>query len=228
MKGQFIPVSQTIANRISDMIFLDKKYMPGSKLPNEYDLSAELGVSRASLREAIKILAAKGILVIKRGSGTFVSNSTAESDDIYGMKYLEDKKKLVKHWFEFRLILEPKSARLAAENADETQIEKICAVSEKITQLIKSGEPFTKEDQQFHALIAEATKNDVIKLTMPSIESAVSDAIQTSTKAGHTEKSNENALLYHPSIARFIKYRDGDGAEMAMRFHILRGLKDLE
>ncbi len=228
MKGQFIPVSQTIANRISDMIFLDKKYIPGSKLPNEYDLSAELGVSRASLREAIKILAAKGILVIKRGSGTFVSDSMGENDDIYGMKYLEDKKKLVKHWFEFRLILEPKSARLAAENADEKQIENISAFSEKITQLIKSGKPFTKEDQQFHALIAEATKNDVIKLTMPSIESAVSDAIQTSSKVGHTEKSNENALLYHPAIARFIKYRDGDGAEMAMRFHILRGLKDLE
>lgn len=125
MKGEFIPVSQTIANRISDMIFLDKKYIPGSKLPNEYDLSAELGVSRASLREAIKILAAKGILIIKRGSGTFVSDSTGENDDIYGIKYLEDKKKLVKHWFEFRLILEPKSARLAAENADGKQVENL-------------------------------------------------------------------------------------------------------
>lgn len=228
MKGEFIPVSQTIANRISDMIFLDKKYMPGSKLPNEYDLSAELGVSRASLREAIKILAAKDILIIKRGSGTFVSDSLGENDDIYGMKYLEDKKKLVKHWFEFRLILEPKSARLAAENADDTQIDEICAMSQKIAEMIKAGKPFTKEDQQFHALIAKATKNDVIKLTMPSIESAVSDAIQTSSKVGHTEKSTENALLYHPSIAKFIKYRDGDGAEMAMRFHILRGLKDLE
>ena len=228
MNGEFIPVSQTIANRISDMIFLDKKYMPGSKLPNEYDLSSELGVSRASLREAIKILAAKGVLVIKRGSGTFVCESLDENDDIYGMKYLEDKKKLVKHWFEFRLILEPKSARLAAENADEKQIEEICFMSERIIELIKNGKPFTKEDQQFHALIAKATKNDVIKLTMPSIESAVSDAIQTSSKTGHSEKSNENALLYHPSIARFIKYRDGDGAEMAMRFHILRGLKDLE
>ncbi len=40
--------------------------------------------------------------------------------------------------------------------------------------------------------------------------------------------STENVEIYHPHIAKFIEYRDGDGAEMAMRLHILRGLKDLE
>ncbi|MCJ7856981.1 FadR family transcriptional regulator [Lachnospiraceae bacterium NSJ-143] len=228
MKNEFIPVSRTIANRISDMIFLEKKYMPGDKLPNEYELSSQLGVSRTSLREAIKILAAGGILTIKRGSGTFVSDSPEVSGDPFGMKYLEDKKKLVKHWFEFRLILEPHNARLAAINATEREVSEICAASNHIIQLVKTNKPFIKEDQHFHSLIAIATRNDVIKLTLPSLENAVSDAIQTSTKIGRTRKSMENVELYHPPIARFIEYHDGDGAEMAMRFHILRGLKDLE
>lgn len=71
MKNEFIPVSNMIADRIRDMIFLEKKYASGDKLPNEYELSSMLGVSRTSLREAIKILAANGTLTIKRGSGTF-------------------------------------------------------------------------------------------------------------------------------------------------------------
>lgn len=228
MKNEFIPVSQTIANRISDMIFLEKKYPPNAKLPNEYELSAQLGVSRTSLREAIKILAANGILTIKRGSGTFVSAVPDSQGDPFGMKYLEDKKKLVKHWFEFRLILEPPNARLAAMYATPSEIDNICAASNHIIELIKEGRPFIKEDQHLHSLIAIATRNDVIKLTLPSLESAVSDAIETSTKVGRSKRSMENALLYHPPIARFIEFRDGDGAEMAMRFHILRGLKDLE
>ena len=60
MNEPFIPVSQSIANQIRNMIFLEKKYQPGDKLPNEYELAALLGVSRASLREAIKILAGQG------------------------------------------------------------------------------------------------------------------------------------------------------------------------
>ncbi|MCQ4726655.1 FadR family transcriptional regulator [Anaerotignum faecicola] len=228
MPNEFIPVSQSIANRISDMIFLEKKYMPGDRLPNEYDLSSKLGVSRTSLREAIKILAAKGVLVIKRGSGTFVSCAPETSGDPFGMKYLEDKKKLVKNWFEFRLILEPPNAKLAAVNASPFEISQITAASNHILELIKSGRPFISEDQHFHALIATATKNDVIKLTLPSLEAAVSDAINTSSKIGRAPMSTENVEIYHPHIAKFIEYRDGDGAEMAMRLHILRGLKDLE
>lgn len=96
MRNEFIPVSQVIAGRIKDMIFLEKKYMPNDRLPNEYDLSAQLGVSRTSLREAIKILAANGILTIKRGSGTFVTATTDNSNDPFGIAYLEDKKSLLK------------------------------------------------------------------------------------------------------------------------------------
>ena len=227
MKNEFIPVSNMIADRIRDMIFLEKKYASGDKLPNEYELSSMLGVSRTSLREAIKILAANGTLIIKRGSGTFVSENSSTSADIFSMKYLEDKKKLVKHWFEFRLILEPQNSRLAALNATDKEIEEICAAAEHTTELIKNNQPILKEDQHFHALIAIATKNDVIKLTLPSLENAVSDAIQTSTQIGTSKKGLENVELYHPSIAKFIQLRDPDGAEMAMRFHILRGLKDL-
>ena len=227
MINEFIPISQTIANRISDMIFLEKKYEPNDKLPNEYELSKYLGISRTTLREAIKILAANGILTIKRGSGTFVSTTPENQNDPFGMKYLEDKKKLVKNWFEFRLILEPPNARLAVSNGTASELHKIIASAQRLISLAENNKPFIEEDQIFHAAIATATHNDIIKLTMPMLEEAVRDAIMTSTKVGTSKISLDNALTYHKSIADFIAIGDGDGAEIAMRYHILRGLKDL-
>jgi Transcriptional regulators len=228
MCNEFIPISQVVAGRIKDMIFLEKKYLPNDRLPNEYDLSAQLGVSRTSLREAIKILAANGILTIKRGSGTFVSSTPDNPNDPFGMAYLDDKKKLVKHWFEFRLILEPPNARLAANNGTDEEIKAISDSAIRIVELIKCGKSIVDEDQLFHASIATATHNDIIKLTMPSLVTAVKDAIITSTKIGTSQQSMENVLTYHTAIADFIAMRDDYGAEIAMRYHILRGLKDLE
>jgi len=227
MINEFIPISQTIANRISDMIFLEKKYEPNDKLPNEYELSKHLGISRATLREAIKILAANGVLTIKRGSGTFVSATPENQSDPFGMKYLEDKKKLVKNWFEFRLILEPPNARLAANNGSDKELKAITDSAQRLIILAENNKSIIEEDQIFHAAIATATHNDIIKLTMPMLEEAVRDAIITSTKIGTSNISLNNALTYHKAIADFIATRDGDGAEIAMRYHILRGLKDL-
>ena len=66
-------LSQRIAETLKKMIVEEHKYNYGEKLPNENELSQELGVSRATLREAIKTLISNGVLVVKRGKGTYVS-----------------------------------------------------------------------------------------------------------------------------------------------------------
>ena len=65
-------LSDDIAEMLLSMIVVEKKYLPGDKLPNEIELSKELGVSRITLREAIRILVTRHVLEIKRGKGTFV------------------------------------------------------------------------------------------------------------------------------------------------------------
>lgn len=65
-------LSDDIADVILSMITVEKKYNPGDKLPNEMELSEQLGVSRITLREAIRILVTANVLEIKRGKGTFV------------------------------------------------------------------------------------------------------------------------------------------------------------
>ena len=74
-------LSQQTAQRLYARIVAEKRLRPGDKLPNEVELSAQLGVSRATLREAVRTLAARGVLEVRRGRGTFVSARVEEIED---------------------------------------------------------------------------------------------------------------------------------------------------
>jgi DNA-binding FadR family transcriptional regulator len=172
MANEFIPISNSIANQISDMIFLQKKYKPKDKLPNEHQLAEELGVSRTTIREAVKILVANGVLAIERGRGTFVTDRPDSQNDPLGISYIEDKMKLIRNWFELRLILEPANVRLVVERASDEEIKEIVAWERRDAELMKTGDPYeyAEADQRFHAAIAKATHNNVIELMLPSIK----------------------------------------------------------
>lgn len=227
MLNEFVPASRIIANRISDMIFIEKKYMPGDKLPSEKKLSDELGVSRTTLREAIKMLVANEVLTIERGRGTFVTTNPNSQSDPFGISYLEDKKKLVLNWFEMRLMFEPSVVRLAVERATESDIEEILKCEQEALADAANNRPFQISDQKFHAAIAKATHNNVIESMLPTLGAAIKDAIDTAYYTGSSKLSAENVITYHHMIADFIKNRDADGAALAMYYHIKRGMSDL-
>ena len=227
MGNGFIPISQNIAAQISDMIFLQKRYQPNEKLPNENQLAVELGVSRTTIREAVKTLVANGILTIERGRGTFVTAQPGAQNDPFGISYLEDKKHLVHNWFEMRLILEPANVRMVVERASDEEIQEIIALEQEAAELIVAGKPYALADQRFHAAIAKATHNSVIELMLPAIEIAISDAINTAVYAGTEKRAADNALTNHRLISNFIEQRDADGAALAMYYHIQRGITDM-
>lgn len=227
MSDSFIPISQNIANQISDMISLEKKYLPNDKLPNEHELAEELGVSRTTIREAVKTLVANGVLTIVRGRGTFVTAQPGAQNDPFGISYLEDKKKLVHNWFEMRLVLEPANVRMVVERASDDEIKEILQFEKEAAELILSGKSYAEADQKFHAAIAKATHNSVIELMLPAIEASISDAINTAVYTGTHDRSSENALTNHHLIAHFIEQRDADGAALAMYYHIKRGITDM-
>ena len=226
--SDFIPVSTSVANRISDQILLEKRYAANDKLPNEHELALELGVSRTSIREAVKALVAKGLLRIERGRGTFVSALPHPVDDPFGVSYLEDKRKLAVHWFEMRLIMEPGIVRLACERGSDAEVREILECEQEAAGVIAQGRDFSYADQKFHAAIAKAAHNDVLERMLPAMQGAIEDILRTSLYSGRQERSRENALNNHRMIARFIEQRDGEGGAMAMYYHIKKGLLDLQ
>lgn len=110
MKNKML--SESIADTLLSMITIEKRFSAGDKLPNENELSAELNVSRTTLREAIRILVAYDVLEIQRGRGTFVTQAAFGQKPPLGQ--LSGIKVNAKDLYEMRLIFEPEAAYLAA------------------------------------------------------------------------------------------------------------------
>ncbi|MBS7527753.1 GntR family transcriptional regulator [Fusibacter paucivorans] len=86
---QKLLLSEKIVENITDLI-VKGYYKPGDKLPNELDMSSELGISRASLREAFKILESRNIIEVRRGIGTFIASMPGLSDDPLGSRFINE------------------------------------------------------------------------------------------------------------------------------------------
>ncbi len=85
-----VPIKQLIASEIEDAI-LTKKYLPGAKLPSENELCAQFNVSRTSVREALQVLSAHGLITVEKGKGIFVNRITSESVINPFEKYLKQR-----------------------------------------------------------------------------------------------------------------------------------------
>jgi len=122
-------LSDDVADSILSMITIEKRFKAGDKLPNENDLSEELGVSRTTLREAIRILAAGNIVGIKRGKGTFVKENFEEST-LDGLSALASVKMDAGDLYEMRLIFEPEAAYYATLRATESELQRIISIGQ--------------------------------------------------------------------------------------------------
>lgn len=212
-------LADSTAQQIIKMIEEENRFSVGDKLPNENDLAGELGVSRSTLREAVKILTTNGILEIKRGKGTFVTSNT-----IINSGNLNDIASGLDDLFEMRLMFEPDCAYLAAERATDEEIETICYYGEEIEKKILSGEDRTFEEQKFHESIANATHNAFVKQFMPIIFNAIKKGVVVMTK---DQDVSEDNLKDDRLIMEFLKKRNPEGARTAMRLHIIHAMERL-
>ena len=131
-------LSENVADEILSMINVEKRFLPGSRLPNETDFSTELNVSRTTFREAVRMLVDRGVLVIKRGNGTFVSDDYDFNDD-FGIGKCAKKGIAERDLNEIRLFIEPEAAYLAAIRATESEIKRMCTFCENLDNIIKNG-----------------------------------------------------------------------------------------
>ena len=220
MKSKML--SQSVADTILSMITIEKKYTAGDKLPNELELSEELNVSRTTLREAIKILAAYEVLEIQRGKGTFVTNKAFQHTD--GLEQLSAIKVNAKDLYEMRLIFEPEAAYFAAIRGTDAELRRIIDYGKRIEGEIQSGKDRTDNEHSFHKAIAQATHNDFMNKLMPILYQAISKGVVLS---GQSEKAIIDTINDHRMIMEFLEQRNAEGARNAMKIHIIHAMKEL-
>jgi DNA-binding FadR family transcriptional regulator len=207
-------LTEQVAQKISGMI-ADHHLQIGNKLPNEFKLAEFLNVGRGTVREAIKLLVSRNVLVIQRGKGTFVTNNPGVVNDPLGFEYIQNKFKLALDLLEIRLIVEPELASMAATRGSEDDFAEISQLCDRVQSLIQNSLPYEKEDMALHTRIARSTQNHVAPHLIPIICQSIGVIIElTHYSRGH------GAIEEHPKIVSAIINRRPDDARQCMWNHL--------
>lgn len=222
----FRPVSDnlSIRERIVEQIetaIVNGEIKPGDRLPTERELAETFGASRTAVREALRSLAALGVLKIQHGRGIFVAEDGENilADRVF-TPYMSKPENL-KGLIELRKVLESEIARWAAERGTPEQKNKIVEVVQWIKDHNPNGEiePEDAEqaDEAFHMAVHEASGNPVVgRLThnlLDLLHESRADSLRISGRAW-------KSILDHEHIAEAVLRGDGDGAAEAMRNHL--------
>ena len=187
----------------------------GTKLPNEYELAEQYGVGRSTIREAVKSLVSKGILEVRRGAGTYITNKVFLESDPLGLARFQDKYQLAMELFDVRILLEPEIAEMACENATEEEKQELKELCDEVERLYLNGKNHIQKDMEFHTCIAKCSKNRVIEVLIPVIHTAVT----TFANLTH-RKLMQETIETHRQIAEAILRGDSIGAKCAMIMHL--------
>lgn len=199
----------------------------GSTLPGDAELMDRFKVSRTVLREAMKTLAAKGLIVSRTRIGTKVTER--ESWNLFDADILNwhfdcgiDETFLI-HISEIRLAFEPFAAGLAAERATAKDIAHLDRLAADMGDSNHSAESFALADLKFHLAVAEASRNPFMRSVGNLIEAALVGVFKLNSPATDKQKIRET-LHSHQAIVDCIRRRDARGAGRAMEAVIMIGL----
>ena len=134
------------------------------------------------------------------------------------------KHRILKDFYDMRLIFEPEAAALAALRGTEAEIRRILEIGEHIEQEILSNRDRTDDEHAFHRAIAQATHNEFMNKLMPVLYQAISKGVVLSER---NEQVKNHTMEDHRMIMEFLEQRNPEGARNAMKIHILHAIKEL-
>ncbi|MBB4153362.1 DNA-binding FadR family transcriptional regulator [Sphingomonas jinjuensis] len=180
---------------------------PGSALPGEIDLAESFGVARSVIREALRMLSGKGLVVSKPKSGTRIRERhewNLLDPQLLGWMFEGAAPPLtfVRSLFQLRLIVEPAAAELAARQRTPRQLSRLGYALEEMTSYGLDSEPGRAADQQFHAIILKATSNELLVSLSASISAAVRWTTLFKWRAGEPRDSLPEHQRLFDAIAR--------------------------
>lgn len=193
----------------------------GDRLPSERSLAEQFGVSRSSVREAIRSLELQGLVQSKRGSGTFIDTANVEGNLDSVMAFITATLSTggadLTDVFEMRHVLEPPIAALAARRATPEDVRRLRGILFEQRARIDSGGTGVESDTAFHFALASATHNTALI----KVVSAVEDILQLSRDRSLQEPGRPlRSLESHWEILQTIEAGDSARAQQAMEHHL--------
>ncbi len=222
-------VPELVCEKIEQLV-LEGALSPGERLPPERQLAAHLGVSRPSLREALRILATRGILRSERGGGTFVTDNLNPTLEDPLLELISNAPESHSDVLELRHAIESLAASLAAERRTSTDKAMLRATYKRLIESHQLGDPSleAKADADFHLAIGEASHNVVLLHVMRSLFSLLRKSIRFNLESLYTHAGMfEQIRDQHYHLLTAILNGDPAAARAAADYHITQVEKTL-
>jgi DNA-binding GntR family transcriptional regulator len=196
---------EEVAELLRQRIFKNE-LQPGDWI-DELKISAEYGISRTPLREAIKVLAAEGLVTMKMRRGAYVTEVNEQD---------------VREVFHLMALLESDAAAQVAEHASAAELATLEALHQSLEKASKDRAKFFQINEQFHMQLLALMRNRWRDQIVTDLRKVMKlNRAQSLLKSGRIQES----LSEHRAIMAALKARDSEGAAAAMRLHIAHGLK---
>ncbi len=214
-------ISSQIVRQIRSAI-MSGELKPGQALPNEQDLMAQLGVSKHTLREALRALEGLGFISIKRGAGggPVVSEINWSTARDYFASFLYFQKFKLADISEVRILMEPYIARQATERMTPEALKELQGVHERCIEAFNNNQDIIRNEAEvhFHVLLGKIAGNPILWVTQDFVNNMLADAKH------HLKPSKAFAaqvIAAHQRILDAITAGDADTAASAMLDHII-------
>ena len=207
---------QQIVSRLLDLI-QQRHLEPGDRLPAERELAATMGVSRSSLREALRALTVLGVTEMRHGTGTYISSLEPEMLVRHLSFVLSLSDQASDQLFEARKVVEPAMAALAAERIDDGTLDLLDACVDRARQAIGDAEAFMETDLELHDAIRVAAENAILGRFMESIRTL---GLASRRRTGARRAVHEQTVKDHSKIVAALRTHDPEAASAAMHRHL--------
>ncbi len=195
-------------------------FAPGEQLPTERDLSELMGVSRTTIREAIRVLTVQGSLEVRRGrtGGTFVAEKFTPPNLRELHKHVREHNTTLLEIVDHRLVVETGIAELAAERASREDQKHISDIAWQMRDAVNDFSRYRNLDTQFHFALAKATRVQRLSSVLAEIHAELSDLMAL---VPYSKEACIHSNEQHERIAKAVAAGNGNKARKEMREHVL-------
>lgn len=213
-KRTFEEVSELIKSQIFKGVF-----KPGDKLPPEAQLAKQFNLGRQTIREALRLLELSGFITVQKGGGggPVIKDTILQRIGDLFLDAFRMKKISMEELTEVRAEIEQIVLGYVIERADESDIKRLKKNVREARKNIDKKMPATKENFQFHRLLAEASKNYLFVIVMESIMAVHSEIL---SRSGSDLETSANVVSYHEDILKKVVEKNRNMALQLLEKHI--------
>lgn len=233
--GELVAVRRSLGDDLAASLLheiLEGVYPAGSLLPPETTLAARWGMSRLTIREAVKILQAKSVVVVRQGSGTLVNpvDEWSPLDPtllLARFRHNSSDRELPKKFIEARRLVEVGVAEIAAGRRTDADLTALAAALAEMRSASRAEDVplFVEADIRFHQIVLDAAGNSFVSALFDPLGQILHVTRHQTSSHGPIRK---HAITHHAKILAALRAGDPDGARKAMSDHMAQTERDID